>query len=57
MKNFNVAYCGLYCAECRSFKKGSCPGCYDNKKPLGAKLKNAVSLMVILLVPIAQLCH
>jgi hypothetical protein len=27
------------------------------KKPLGAKLKNAVSLMVILLVPIAQLCH
>ena len=31
MKNFNVAYCGLYCAECRSFKKGSCPGCYDNE--------------------------
>jgi len=27
------------------------------KKHLGAKLKNAVSLMVILLVPIAQLCH
>ena len=27
-----VAYCGLYCQECRSFKKGKCPGCAKNEK-------------------------
>lgn len=39
MKNFNVAYCGLYCAECRSFKKGSCLGCYDNEKASWCEIK------------------
>lgn len=32
MENMNVAYCGLYCGSCRKFKKGKCPGCYDNEK-------------------------
>ena len=32
MENFNVAYCGLYCGACKSFKKGKCPGCHGNEK-------------------------
>lgn len=32
MDRFNVAYCGLYCGECASFKKGKCPGCEGNEK-------------------------
>ena len=27
-----IAACGLYCANCRSYKKGKCPGCLDNVK-------------------------
>lgn len=27
-----VAYCGLYCAACRSYRKGRCPGCRENVK-------------------------
>ncbi len=27
-----VAYCGLYCGECGSYKKGKCPGCHGNEK-------------------------
>ena len=27
-----VAYCGLYCGACRSYLKGSCPGCHENSK-------------------------
>jgi hypothetical protein len=27
-----VAYCGLYCGECRRFLRGSCPGCHKNHK-------------------------
>lgn len=27
-----VAACGLYCAQCRSFKKGTCAGCAQNHK-------------------------
>lgn len=32
MENNGVAYCGLYCGECKSRKKGKCPGCYGNTK-------------------------
>lgn len=27
-----VAFCGLYCGECGSFKRKRCPGCADNAK-------------------------
>ena len=27
-----VAYCGLYCAACGKYQKGSCPGCHENEK-------------------------
>ncbi len=27
-----VAACGLYCGACRSYLKGSCPGCRENAK-------------------------
>lgn len=27
-----IAYCGLYCAACGSYRKKRCPGCKDNKK-------------------------
>jgi hypothetical protein len=27
-----VAYCGLYCAACGKYVKGSCPGCAKNEK-------------------------
>lgn len=27
-----IAACGLYCGECRSYKKGKCPGCAKNEK-------------------------
>jgi len=27
-----IAYCGLYCAECRKYKNGKCPGCAENQK-------------------------
>lgn len=27
-----VAFCGLYCGECGSHKRGRCPGCADNTK-------------------------
>lgn len=39
MKNFNVAYCGLYCGECRSMKKGKCPGCYENEKATWCEIR------------------
>ncbi len=28
----NVAFCGLWCGACNSFKKGKCPGCQGNEK-------------------------
>ncbi|MBT3209502.1 MAG: DUF3795 domain-containing protein [Bacteroidetes bacterium] len=34
-----VAYCGLYCAECKKHKKGSCPGCHDNEKASWCKVR------------------
>jgi hypothetical protein len=27
-----IAYCGLYCAACRSHISGKCPGCRENVK-------------------------
>lgn len=32
MENLNVAYCGLYCGECGSYKKGKCAGCQKNDR-------------------------
>ncbi|MEG1555465.1 MAG: DUF3795 domain-containing protein [Bacteroidales bacterium] len=32
IENFNVAFCGLCCSECGSFKKGKCAGCHANEK-------------------------
>jgi len=34
-----VAYCGLYCGACRSYLKGSCPGCRDNVKATWCKVR------------------
>jgi hypothetical protein len=34
-----VARCGLYCGGCRSFRKGSCPGCRDNVKATWCKVR------------------
>lgn len=31
-KNSNIAFCGLYCEECRKYRKGKCPGCAGNEK-------------------------
>lgn len=39
MENGNVAYCGLYCGECSSFKKGKCPGCKENNKASWCKIR------------------
>jgi hypothetical protein len=27
-----IAHCGLYCAACRKYLQGRCPGCHENKK-------------------------
>ena len=35
-----VAYCGLYCGACRSYLKGSCPGCAENKKASWCKVRS-----------------
>jgi hypothetical protein len=34
-----VAYCGLYCGACRSYRKGRCPGCHDNVKATWCKIR------------------
>lgn len=34
-----IAYCGLYCGACRSYLKGSCPGCRDNVKASWCKIR------------------
>lgn len=39
MENFNVAYCGLYCGACKSFKKGKCLGCYGNEKATWCEIR------------------
>lgn len=35
-----IAYCGLYCGACRSYSKGSCPGCHDNSKASWCKIRS-----------------
>lgn len=34
-----VAYCGLYCAACGKFQKGSCPGCAKNEKATWCEIR------------------
>jgi len=34
-----VAFCGLFCAECRAYKKGKCPGCAKNEKAKWCKIR------------------
>lgn len=35
-----IAYCGLYCAACGSFKNGKCPGCHENTKATWCKIRS-----------------
>ncbi len=35
-----VAACGLYCGACKSFLKGKCPGCRENKKASWCKVRS-----------------
>jgi hypothetical protein len=34
-----ISYCGLYCANCRSYLKGKCPGCAGNDKATWCKIR------------------
>lgn len=34
-----VAYCGLYCAACRKYIAGKCPGCPKNVKASWCKIR------------------
>lgn len=34
-----VAYCGLYCGTCKSYRKGKCPGCAKNTKASWCKIR------------------
>jgi hypothetical protein len=34
-----IAYCGLYCGECRKFKDGKCAGCRNNDKAKWCKIR------------------
>lgn len=38
-----VASCGLYCAECRSYQKGKCPSCAENKKATWCGVRTCVA--------------
>lgn len=35
----HIAFCGLYCGSCRSFLKGTCPGCAGNEKASWCKIR------------------
>lgn len=35
-----VAYCGLYCGTCPSYKKGKCLGCHTNEKASWCKIRS-----------------
>ncbi len=35
-----IAACGLYCATCRAYKKGKCPGCRNNGKATWCSVRN-----------------
>lgn len=32
MSSLEISACGLVCGNCRSYRKGSCPGCSRNEK-------------------------
>ena len=34
-----IAYCGLYCAACRKYTAGKCPGCRKNVKASWCKIR------------------
>ena len=34
-----VAFCGLYCGECKAYKKEKCPGCQKNEKATWCKIR------------------
>ncbi len=34
-----LAYCGLYCRNCRTFINGKCPGCMKNSKASWCKIR------------------
>lgn len=34
-----IAYCGLYCGECKRYKNGKCPGCLENAKASWCKIR------------------
>ena len=34
-----IAYCGLYCASCKQYLKGKCPGCKENQKASWCKIR------------------
>ncbi len=36
---YYIAYCGLYCAACRKFTSGKCPGCKDNIRATWCKVR------------------
>lgn len=35
-----VAFCGLYCGECKAYKKGKCPCCQKNEKATWCKVRS-----------------
>jgi len=35
-----IAYCGLYCGNCKAFIKGKCPGCAKNEKAKWCKIRS-----------------
>jgi hypothetical protein len=37
-----VAYCGLYCGACGSYRQGRCPGCHENAKATWCKVRSCV---------------
>ncbi|HEX2937165.1 MAG TPA: DUF3795 domain-containing protein [Bacteroidales bacterium] len=39
VKPETISFCGLYCAGCRSYIKGKCPGCEGNTKATWCKIR------------------
>ncbi len=34
-----IAFCGLFCTNCKSYIKGKCPGCQENNKASWCKIR------------------
>ena len=34
-----LAYCGLYCGECKKYKNGKCPGCIETTNATWCKIR------------------